>query len=106
MRQKLIMCMLTYHSETNIMLLMGAGYVLLYEKRSQPSTQQQVDLQPGLTSFTIQNLSPVTNYTIYVAALTSKGRGQLVSADIQSGVPPGLHFLQFVFLLVTVSRDS
>lgn len=42
-----------------------------------------------LTYFTVSNLSPVTNYTIYVAAKTRKGIGAWVSADIQSGVPPG-----------------
>lgn len=33
---------------------------------------------------------PTTNYTIYLFARTAKGHGAVSSADIESGVPPGV----------------
>lgn len=33
---------------------------------------------------------PTTNYTIYLFAKTAKGPGAVSSADIESGVPPGV----------------
>lgn len=33
---------------------------------------------------------PTTNYTIYLFAKTAKGHGAVSSADIESGVPPGV----------------
>lgn len=33
---------------------------------------------------------PTTNYTIYLFARTAKGAGAVSSADIESGVPPGV----------------
>ena len=65
------------------------GYVLEYQKKNQPATRENVDLPGTVTSFTVRDLVPVTNYTIYVAARTRVGAGQVASADIQSGVPPG-----------------
>lgn len=35
-------------------------------------------------------LTALTTYTIQVAAMTSKGQGQLSASTISSGVPPGL----------------
>ncbi|XP_076440901.1 protein sidekick-like isoform X2 [Babylonia areolata] len=67
------------------------GYELQYQKKKQPDTPpQEVNLPSAVTSFTIQRLDPVTNYTITVTARTSVGLGEPVSADIQSGVPPEL----------------
>lgn len=34
-------------------------------------------------------LTALTTYTIQVAAMTSKGQGQLSASTISSGVPPG-----------------
>nr|KAG5713399.1 hypothetical protein BaRGS_024947 [Batillaria attramentaria] len=64
------------------------GYILDYEKKNQPDTRESFDLPAELTYYTVQDLVPITNYTIYVAAKTAKGTGEWVSADIQSGVPP------------------
>ncbi|XP_050390832.2 protein sidekick isoform X1 [Patella vulgata] len=64
------------------------GYTLLYEKKNQSDTRQQIDLPPSLTTYTIRRLIPVTNYTIYVYASTKKGPGPSKSADIESNVPP------------------
>ena len=38
---------------------------------------------------------PATNYAIFVAAETVIGLGEIISADIQSGVPPGKCELNF-----------
>ncbi|PVD38929.1 hypothetical protein C0Q70_01554 [Pomacea canaliculata] len=64
--------------------------ILQVGKKNQNESRQTVDLPSMLTYYTVSNLSPVTNYTIYVAAKTRKGIGAWVSADIQSGVPPEL----------------
>ncbi|KAK7506394.1 hypothetical protein BaRGS_00002506 [Batillaria attramentaria] len=74
-------------TEINGILL---GYILDYEKKNQPDTRESFDLPAELTYYTVQDLVPITNYTIYVAAKTAKGTGEWVSADIQSGVPPKL----------------
>ena len=66
-----------------------SGYVLEYEKKNLPATREVVDLPATVTSYTVRDLVPVTNYTIYVSAKTKIGAGQVASADIQSGVPPG-----------------
>ncbi|ESO89015.1 hypothetical protein LOTGIDRAFT_106770, partial [Lottia gigantea] len=66
------------------------GYTILYEKKNQTDTRKQIDLPATLNSYTIQNLIPVTKYTIYVYASTKKGPGPSVYADIESGVPPEL----------------
>ncbi|KAL3875338.1 hypothetical protein ACJMK2_033296 [Sinanodonta woodiana] len=66
------------------------GYVLRYEKKNDSSTMRVVDLPQSNLSFTIYNLSPMTKYSIYVQAKTSKGSGENRSADIESGVPPEL----------------
>ncbi|XP_070184420.1 protein sidekick-2-like [Littorina saxatilis] len=74
-------------SESNGIL---TGYVLKFEKKNLPATSQTLPLPDTVTSYTIRDLVPITNYTIYVSAKTTVGAGQVVSADIQSGVPPEL----------------
>ncbi|KAK3593323.1 hypothetical protein CHS0354_031382 [Potamilus streckersoni] len=66
------------------------GYVLRYEKKNDSSTMRVVELPKSNLSFTIYNLTPMTKYSIYVQAKTSKGSGENRSADIESGVPPEL----------------
>lgn len=45
---------------------------------------------PNLTQeYKVTGLTALTTYTIQVAAMTSKGQGQLSASTISSGVPPG-----------------
>ncbi|XP_061168000.1 protein sidekick-2-like [Saccostrea echinata] len=74
-------------TEVNGILL---GYTLQWEQKNKTPTKQQVQLNQGTTSYTIRNLMPTTNYTIYLFARTAKGAGAISSADIESGVPPEL----------------
>lgn len=66
------------------------GYTLQWEQKNKTPTKQEVNLNNGATSYTIRNLMPTTNYTIYLFAKTAKGPGAVSSADIESGVPPGV----------------
>lgn len=66
------------------------GYTLQWEQKNKTPTKQEVNLNNGATSYTIRNLMPTTNYTIYLFAKTAKGSGAVSSADIESGVPPEL----------------
>ncbi|XP_041363510.1 protein sidekick-like isoform X2 [Gigantopelta aegis] len=66
------------------------GYTVIWERKNESHTRQQVELPSNLTSYTIRKLSPITKYTIYVHARTRKGPGLPKSADIESGVPPEL----------------
>ncbi|XP_048761303.2 protein sidekick-2-like isoform X2 [Ostrea edulis] len=63
------------------------GYTLKWEQKIRNITKE-VNLNEGTTSYTIRNLMPTTNYTIYLYARTAKGNGAVSSADIESGVPP------------------
>ncbi|XP_078319648.1 protein sidekick-like isoform X2 [Crassostrea virginica] len=74
-------------AEVNGILL---GYTLQWEKKKQTPEKKEVNLNEGTTSYTIRNLQPSTNYTIYLFARTAKGSGEVSSADIESGVPPEL----------------
>ena len=84
------------------MSVLMTGYLLEHEKKNMPATRIPLDLPPSVTSYTIRDLIPVTNYTIYVSARTIIGAGQIVSADIQSGVPPGrnVQYSRFGFFSV------
>lgn len=47
---------------------------------------------PNVTlEYRVTGLTALTTYTIEVAAMTSKGQGQVSSSTISSGVPPGEH---------------
>ena len=71
-------------------MLLFVGYTLQWEKKKQTPEKKEVNLNEGTTSYTIRNLQPSTNYTIYLFARTAKGSGEVSSADIESGVPPGM----------------
>ena len=47
------------------------------------------NLDPSVTSYTIRGLTATTLYTIEVFARTRVGDGPAMTADIESGVPPG-----------------
>lgn len=45
---------------------------------------------PNVTlEYRVTGLTALTTYTIEVAAMTSKGQGQVSASTISSGVPPG-----------------
>lgn len=66
------------------------GYNLEWQLKNMQETKKSVELPESETSYTVQYLVPVTNYTICANAKTSVGSGALVCADIKSGVPPEL----------------
>lgn len=76
--------------DMNISNFFFLGYTLQWEQKNKTPTKQEVNLNEGTTSYTIRNLMPTTNYTIYLFARTAKGAGAVSSADIESGVPPGV----------------
>lgn len=66
-----------------------AGYRISWEEFNRTNTRVTHYL-PNLTQeYKVTGLTALTTYTIQVAAMTSKGQGQLSSSTISSGVPPG-----------------
>lgn len=55
---------------------------------------------PNLTQeYKVTGLTALTTYTIQVAAMTSKGQGQLSASTISSGVPPGqMQYLTLIWV--------
>ncbi|KPP73215.1 protein sidekick-2-like [Scleropages formosus] len=66
------------------------GYRISWEEYNRTNTRVTHYL-PNLThEYRVTGLTALTTYTIQVAAMTSKGQGQLSSSTISSGVPPEL----------------
>ncbi|XP_076739360.1 protein sidekick-2 isoform X6 [Maylandia zebra] len=66
------------------------GYRISWEEFNRTNTRVTHYL-PNLTQeYKVTGLTPLTTYTIQVAAMTSKGQGQLSASTISSGVPPEL----------------
>lgn len=66
-----------------------AGYRISWEEFNRTNTRVTHYL-PNLTQeYKVTGLTALTTYTIQVAAMTSKGQGQLSASTISSGVPPG-----------------
>ncbi|XP_046721612.1 protein sidekick-2 isoform X2 [Silurus meridionalis] len=64
------------------------GYRISWEEFNRTNTRVTHYL-PNLTQeYRVTGLTALTTYTIQVAAMTSKGQGQLSSSTISSGVPP------------------
>lgn len=65
------------------------GYRISWEEFNRTNTRVTHYL-PNLTQeYKVTGLTALTTYTIQVAAMTSKGQGQLSASTISSGVPPG-----------------
>ena len=58
-------------------------------KTNIPDVKETRNLSPSTLSYTISDIQATTKYTISVFAFTGKGPGPSISADIESGVPPG-----------------
>jgi len=69
------------------------GYTLMYEKKGEVITRVTVRLLPSDLQYRIVNLTAETMYTIYLHASTRVGPGPSRSADVESGVEPGMCFL-------------
>uniref|UniRef100_A0A1A8RZ28 Sidekick homolog 2b (Chicken) n=1 Tax=Nothobranchius rachovii TaxID=451742 RepID=A0A1A8RZ28_9TELE len=66
------------------------GYRISWEEFNRTNTRVTHYL-PNLTQeYRVTGLTALTTYTIQVAAMTSKGQGQLSASTISSGVPPEL----------------
>ncbi|MEQ2177407.1 hypothetical protein GOODEAATRI_003170, partial [Goodea atripinnis] len=64
------------------------GYRISWEEFNRTNTRVTHYL-PNLTQeYKVTGLTALTTYTIQVAAMTSKGQGQLSASTISSGVPP------------------
>lgn len=65
------------------------GYRISWEEFNRTNTRVTHYL-PNLTQeYKVTGLTALTTYTIQVAAMTSKGQGQISASTISSGVPPG-----------------
>lgn len=72
--------------------LLLPGYRISWEEFNRTNTRVTHYL-PNLTQeYKVTGLTALTTYTIQVAAMTSKGQGQLSASTISSGVPPGQCF--------------
>ncbi|KAJ0001330.1 hypothetical protein NQD34_006350 [Periophthalmus magnuspinnatus] len=66
------------------------GYRISWEEFNRTNTRVTHYL-PNLTQeYKVTGLTALTTYTIQVAAMTSKGQGQISASTISSGVPPEL----------------
>lgn len=70
-------------------MLCLAGYTLNVQQKN-GTARDPIILPESQMSYTITGLSPSTMYTISVFASTRRGPGPSKSADIESGVPPGM----------------
>ncbi|CAB3378147.1 Hypothetical predicted protein [Cloeon dipterum] len=66
------------------------GYMLKYRIKGLPDSQRVLELPDNTTSTRIEGLQATTHYKFEIAAQTSKGFGEAVSAVIQSGIEPVL----------------
>ncbi|KAI1232491.1 Protein sidekick-2 [Lamprotornis superbus] len=67
------------------------GYRISWEEYNRTNTRVTHYLPNVTLEYRVTGLTALTTYTIEVAAMTSKGQGQLSSSTISSGVPPGEH---------------
>ncbi|XP_046708916.1 protein sidekick-2-like isoform X2 [Silurus meridionalis] len=66
------------------------GYRISWEEFNRTNTRVTHYLPNVTLEYRVTGLTALTTYTIEVAAMTSKGQGQLSSSTISSGVPPEL----------------
>ncbi|XP_014742935.1 PREDICTED: protein sidekick-2 [Sturnus vulgaris] len=66
------------------------GYRISWEEYNRTNTRVTHYLPNVTLEYRVTGLTALTTYTIEVAAMTSKGQGQLSSSTISSGVPPEL----------------
>nr|XP_023684921.1 protein sidekick-2-like isoform X1 [Paramormyrops kingsleyae] len=66
------------------------GYRISWEEYNRTNTRVTHYLPNVTHEYRVTGLTALTTYTIQVAAMTSKGQGQLSSSTISSGVPPEL----------------
>uniref|UniRef100_A0A3B1IV52 Sidekick cell adhesion molecule 2 n=1 Tax=Astyanax mexicanus TaxID=7994 RepID=A0A3B1IV52_ASTMX len=66
------------------------GYRISWEEYNRTNTRVTHYLPNVTLDYRVTGLTALTTYTIEVAAMTSKGQGQLSSSTISSGVPPEL----------------
>lgn len=82
-------CVYCEHCVTLYYLEPLSGYRISWEEFNRTNTRVTHYL-PNLTQeYKVTGLTALTTYTIQVAAMTSKGQGQLSASTISSGVPPG-----------------
>ncbi|NWW94823.1 SDK2 protein, partial [Rhynochetos jubatus] len=67
------------------------GYRISWEEYNRTNTRVTHYLPNVTLEYRVTGLTALTTYTIEVAAMTSKGQGQVSSSTISSGVPPGKH---------------
>lgn len=78
------------------------GYRISWEEYNRTNTRVTHYLPNVTLEYRVTGLTALTTYTIEVAAMTSKGQGQVSSSTISSGVPPGkLDLLVFLQPLVS-----
>ncbi len=65
-----------------------------------------IEIKPELTTYTINNLSATTWYTISVRAKTRKGFGLKRSASIESGYPPEMPSPPTNLELISIEKRS
>lgn len=75
----------------HLTLCVCAGYRISWEEFNRTNTRVTHYLPNVTLEYRVTGLTALTTYTIEVAAMTSKGQGQLSSSTISSGVPPGTH---------------
>ncbi|XP_062448077.1 protein sidekick-2 [Rhea pennata] len=66
------------------------GYRISWEEYNRTNTRVTHYLPNVTLEYRVTGLTALTTYTIEVAAMTSKGQGQISSSTISSGVPPEL----------------
>ncbi|OXB57687.1 hypothetical protein ASZ78_008248 [Callipepla squamata] len=66
------------------------GYRISWEEYNRTNTRVTHYLPNVTLEYRVTGLTALTTYTIEVAAMTSKGQGQVSSSTISSGVPPEL----------------
>ncbi|NXR00746.1 SDK2 protein, partial [Sagittarius serpentarius] len=66
------------------------GYRISWEEHNRTNTRVTHYLPNVTLEYRVTGLTALTTYTIEVAAMTSKGQGQVSSSTISSGVPPEL----------------
>lgn len=69
--------------------LLSSGFRISWEEFNRTNTRVTHYLPNVTQEYKVTGLTALTTYTIQVAAMTSKGQGQLSASTISSGVPPG-----------------
>uniref|UniRef100_G3TZH8 Sidekick cell adhesion molecule 2 n=1 Tax=Loxodonta africana TaxID=9785 RepID=G3TZH8_LOXAF len=70
--------------------ILTAGYRISWEEYNRTNTRVTHYLPNVTLEYRVTGLTALTTYTIEVAAMTSKGQGQVSASTISSGVPPEL----------------